>query len=109
MRAPRSRQADQRLRELLTRDHSLNGGILFGLDGHVIEVQARAMEVLRRPMPWTAATDISGMAGVPVASGRGRHHTAATTGVIRPSHLAAANHSPQKKLFVQKRLARIRQ
>ena len=47
MRATRSRQADQRLRELLTGDHSLNGGILFGLDGHVIEVQARAMEVLR--------------------------------------------------------------
>ena len=60
----RKSQADQRrLSDLLTRDHSLNGGILFGLDGHPIEVQARAMKVLRGPAPWTDATNVSGMAG----------------------------------------------
>src|SRR5258707_13911861 len=47
---------------LLTRDHTLNGGILHGLDGYVIEIQARAMEVLSKPLPWLYATKISGMA-----------------------------------------------
>ncbi len=51
-----------RLNSLLKRDHSLNGGILFGLDGYVIELQARAMEVLKKPCPWTHATNVSGMA-----------------------------------------------
>ena len=43
-----SQQRD--LNELLTRDHTLNGAILFGLDGHVVEMQARAMDVL--PAHW---------------------------------------------------------
>lgn len=66
MRTKRSHVAERQLKDLLTRDHTLNGGILFGLDGYIIEVQARAMEVLRGPTSWTAATDISGMAGVAV-------------------------------------------
>jgi hypothetical protein len=66
MGALRSRQRERQLRELLARDHTLNGGILFGLDGYVIEVQARAMEVLKGPAPWPAVTDVSGMAGVAV-------------------------------------------
>ncbi|MBI3823872.1 MAG: hypothetical protein HY289_14480, partial [Planctomycetes bacterium] len=48
--------------ELLGRDHTLNGGILFGLDGYVVEIQARAMSVLKKPTPWRWATKISGMA-----------------------------------------------
>jgi magnesium chelatase family protein len=48
--------------ELLARDHTLNGGILFGLDGHIVEIQARAMDVLSEPLPWRAVTKISGMA-----------------------------------------------
>lgn len=55
-----SRKAE--LSDLLRRDHSLNGGILFGLDGYFIELQARAMEVLDKPQPWRLATSISGMA-----------------------------------------------
>lgn len=47
--------------ELFTRDHTLNGGILFGLDGYIIEIQARAMEVPRGPASWSF-TKISGMA-----------------------------------------------
>jgi magnesium chelatase family protein len=66
MATSRRRERERQLRELLTRDHTLNGGILFGLDGYVIEVQARAMEVLRSPTPWPYVTDISGMAGVAV-------------------------------------------
>jgi magnesium chelatase family protein len=58
----RSAKREADLKNLLRLDHSLNGGILFGLDGYIIELQARAMEVLRRPMPWTAATSVSGMA-----------------------------------------------
>ena len=65
----RSRERERPLRELLARDHTLNGGILFGLDGYVIEVQARAMEVLKRPAPWSAVTNISGMAGMAVREG----------------------------------------
>lgn len=48
--------------ELLRRDHTLNGGILFGLDGFIVEIQARAMEVLKKPVPWNCCTKIVGMA-----------------------------------------------
>ena len=54
MQKVRTRDAERRLQELLVRDNTLNGGILFGLEGYVIEVQARAMEVLKKPCPWTA-------------------------------------------------------
>ena len=66
MKTQRSREADRKLKDLLVRDNSLNGGILLGLEGYVIEVQARAMEVLKRPTPWIHATNISGMAGMAV-------------------------------------------
>jgi len=54
------------LKDLLRRDHTLNGGILFGLEGHLIEIQARAMEVLKRPEPWRLVTNVSGMARTPI-------------------------------------------
>jgi magnesium chelatase family protein len=54
------------LRELLPRDHTLNGGVLFGLEGHIIEIQARAMEVLKKPEPWRGVTKVSGMATTPI-------------------------------------------
>jgi magnesium chelatase family protein len=57
-----SRRRERQLRELLTRDHTLNGGILFGLDGYVIQVQARAMEVLRRPAQRPDVASTSDMA-----------------------------------------------
>ncbi len=66
MQTKRGRETERRLRDLLALDHSLNGGILFGLDGCLIEIQARAMSVLRGPTPWTDATDVSGMAGIAV-------------------------------------------
>lgn len=50
------------LRELLDRDHTLNGGILYGIEGRIIEVQARAVQPLKRPLPWYEAVTISGMA-----------------------------------------------
>ena len=58
----RSEQDQEQLEELLRRDHTLNGGILFGLDGYIIEVQARAVEVLNKPRPWKQVTTISGLA-----------------------------------------------
>ncbi len=58
---PRSFQRERELQQLKSRDHSLNGGILFGLDGYVIEIQARAMDVLPRALSWRQATTISGM------------------------------------------------
>ncbi|QDV76687.1 YifB family Mg chelatase-like AAA ATPase [Botrimarina mediterranea] len=60
-RVSRNRSQQTRLEELLRCDHSLNGGILVGLDGFVIEVQARAIEVLPGPISWAASTRISGM------------------------------------------------
>lgn len=48
--------------KLLERDHTLFGGILLGIDGHIIEVQARATAILRRPTAITNVTTISGMA-----------------------------------------------
>ena len=47
--------------ELLRRDHTLNGGMLYGLDGFIVEIQARATEVLSAPEPVAGATRISGM------------------------------------------------
>src|ERR1035441_2507890 len=51
----------RRIREvmdLLRRDHTPNGGILFALEGHIVEIQARAMEFLGRPLPWRAAANV---------------------------------------------------
>ncbi len=50
------------LRRLLRRDHTLNGGALFGIDGHLIEIQARAGELVGEPVAWRSAVTISGMA-----------------------------------------------
>lgn len=55
-------QGEASLEDLKRRDHTLNGGILVGIDGYIIEVQARAIEVLRKPVDWSFATSISGMA-----------------------------------------------
>jgi len=56
------KQRQSELEHLLHRDHSLNGGILFGLSGYVVEMQARAMEVLKDSASWRDATTITGMA-----------------------------------------------
>lgn len=61
-----TQQQRQEFRDLLKRDHSLNGGVLFGLDGYVIECQARAMEVLKKPQPVPRVVQVSGMAGTSV-------------------------------------------
>jgi magnesium chelatase family protein len=54
---------DQRgLNDLLRRNNSLNGGIVVGLDGYIIEVQARAIRVLDEQKPWRKCTSISGLA-----------------------------------------------
>lgn len=49
----------QEMEGLLRRDHTLNGGILFGLDGYIIEIQARAMK-LAPGSDWRG-TKISGL------------------------------------------------
>jgi magnesium chelatase family protein len=58
----RTRQRQKQPASLLRRDHSLTSGILFGLDGYFIELQARAIEVLEEPIPWRSAVSITGMA-----------------------------------------------
>ena len=62
MATKRMQQRQQQFGHLLKLDHTLNGAILLGLDGHLIEIQARAIEVLRRPCPVPQATTITGMA-----------------------------------------------
>jgi magnesium chelatase family protein len=60
-----TRKAAERERQfgdLLRRDHTLNGGVLVGLDGHFIEVQGRATEVLSSPKSLTEVTTVTGMA-----------------------------------------------
>lgn len=52
----------KKLDSLLPKDHTLLGGILFGIDGYIIEIQARAVKVLSGGTSWSAATSISGMA-----------------------------------------------
>ena len=56
-----SRNAGGNLEQLLGRDHTLYGSILYGLDGHTIELQARAQRVLRSPTSWRNATNVIGM------------------------------------------------
>ncbi|MBA4031783.1 MAG: hypothetical protein C0478_12960 [Planctomyces sp.] len=56
-------QSPRDLKDLLARDHSLNGGVVFGIDGCIIELQARAVSILNKPLPWSACVSISGMAG----------------------------------------------
>ena len=58
----RSTFEQRKLDSLLLRDHTLLGGILYGIDGHIIEIQARAVKVLRGPSSWSSVTNISGMA-----------------------------------------------
>jgi magnesium chelatase family protein len=53
---------DAGLRQLLTRDHTLTGGILHGIDGYFIEIQARAVKVTKFPIEWRGAVSITGMA-----------------------------------------------
>lgn len=57
---------------LLKRDHTLCGGILFGIDGYLIELQARAVEVNYSPRPITDSFRITGMAGVAIQEARTR-------------------------------------
>ena len=57
---------------LLQRDHTLRGGILYGLDGYVIEIQARAVEVAYQPMPIAQCFRITGMAGPAIREAQSR-------------------------------------
>jgi magnesium chelatase family protein len=57
---PPADSADQQA--LLRRDHTLIGGVVVGIDGHHIEIQARAVSVLTQQRAWSDATTISGMA-----------------------------------------------
>jgi hypothetical protein len=56
------RMTDQEIRKLLAHDHSINGGIILGLEGRVVEVQGRAMRKLANPCAWRGAARVSGMA-----------------------------------------------
>jgi len=58
----RARKNPQHIEDLLSRNHTLNGGILYGLDGYIIEVQARAIDPAPPETPWSSAVRISGMA-----------------------------------------------
>lgn len=57
-----NRRRQDELKALLRKDHTLTGGILYGLDGYFIEIQARAIEVLSSPVSWRGAASITGMA-----------------------------------------------
>ena len=41
-----------KLDELLNRNHTLNGAVLVGLDGLLIEIQARAMKIRPNGLSW---------------------------------------------------------
>ncbi len=59
----RAKSRQRELNDLLQRDHTLNGGMLLGLDGFIVEIQARAVEVLKEPRDWDSRyIKITGMA-----------------------------------------------
>ncbi len=62
--------------ELLKRDHTIRGGVLVGIEGHIVEVQARATKVLKRPEDIAAVTSITGMGRGAVTEVLGRIHGA---------------------------------
>lgn len=47
---------------LLEREHALQGAVLYGLDGHAVEIHARALVARPEPISWRAAVSIRGMA-----------------------------------------------
>jgi magnesium chelatase family protein len=51
---------------LLSRDHTLYGGVLIGINGTLIELQGRALSVLSRPRPVVECCSITGMTRGPV-------------------------------------------
>ena len=53
---------DQLFGQLIKRDHTLLGGILIGIDGHLIELQARAISINRQPQSIFDSVWITGMA-----------------------------------------------
>lgn len=55
-RSPNNRHAD-----LLRDSHTLNGAMLDGIEGRVVEVQARAVEVLPAAKPWHKAVTVAGL------------------------------------------------
>lgn len=59
MRVDRSKPS--RLNDLLQHSHTLNGAMIDGIDGRVVEVQARAVEVLPTPKPWHKAVTVAGL------------------------------------------------
>ncbi|WP_460184928.1 YifB family Mg chelatase-like AAA ATPase [Thermopirellula anaerolimosa] len=50
------------LQDLLRRDHTLNAGVVQGLQGSIIEVQGRAVSVTKEPISWETAVRITGLA-----------------------------------------------
>jgi magnesium chelatase family protein len=72
---------------LLNRDHTLNGGVVIGIDGFPIEIQARATRLLDRPRPITFVTTITGMATGAVREALQRIEGAFAKLQIEPSHV----------------------
>jgi magnesium chelatase family protein len=80
-----SRADDRRLRALLKAQHTLFGGVIHGIDGAIVELQARCTEILAapgEPAQWQAA--ISGMARKPVNEALDRVRGAIAACGIRP-------------------------
>ncbi|MHB0960440.1 MAG: YifB family Mg chelatase-like AAA ATPase [Pirellulaceae bacterium] len=72
---------------LLNRDHTLNGGVVIGIDGFPIEIQARATRLLDKPRPITFVTTITGMATGAVREALQRIEGAFAKLQIEPSHV----------------------
>lgn len=47
--------------QLLDLSHTVQGACLEGIDGRIVEVQGRAVEVLKEAKPWTKCVTVSGM------------------------------------------------
>jgi magnesium chelatase family protein len=41
--------------------HTVNSAVIDGIDGRLVEVQARGTELLDKPLPWTKAVTVAGM------------------------------------------------
>ena len=80
-----TRQPEVDLNGLLERDHALKGAVLYGLDGHCVDINARALVIRPEPISWRAAVSIRGMARGIVREALDRIATAlAGSGCLNP-------------------------
>jgi len=82
-------------RALLTRDNTIRGAVRNGVDGAIVEIQARAVKILKEPIRWRKAVEVTGAAAQSVKDSIGRIEGAfAKLGIPEPMVSIVVNIAP---------------